>query len=147
MTQYDKRVKHGLAKKHPLYGRWVGMRQRCNDPAHVAYHRYGGSGITVCERWDDFAKFVSDMGMPADGMSLERRDGSLGYSPENCYWATGAEQAKNRSMTVWIEFNGETLCLSDWARRLGISFSSLKERIAKWGVDRALSTPKVSQQK
>ena len=147
MAEYDKRVKRGLAKKHPLYGRWIGMRQRCNDPAHAAYGRYRGASIRVCERWDDFGAFVQDMGMPGKGMSIERRDGALGYSPDNCYWATTAEQARNRNMTVWIEFNGETLCLSDWATRLGLSFSAMKERISKWGVERALSTPKFSPTK
>lgn len=137
------RTKHGMAKRHPLYGRWVGMRQRCNDVKHEAYERYGGAGIKVCERWDDFANFVADMGLPEPGMSLERRDGSKGYEPGNCYWATAGQQVRNRRMTVWIEFRGETLCLSDWASRMGVSFNSMKERIQKWGVEKALTTPRL----
>ena len=143
MADYDKRVKHGLAKKHPLYGRWVGMRQRCNDKNHAAYHRYGGVGIAVCKDWDSFQQFVSDMGPHKIGQSIERRNGRDGYSKENCYWASSAQQSRNRSMTVWIELDGKTLCLSDWAKEIGVSFATLQERLVKWGKEKALSTPKL----
>lgn len=49
----DRRYRHGM-RYHPLYKRWIGMHQRCNDPNHVRYAMYGGKGIKVCERWRDF---------------------------------------------------------------------------------------------
>jgi hypothetical protein len=144
MSDYDNRVKHGLAKKHPLYGRWVGMRQRCNDKNHIAYQRYGGAGITVCDEWSNFQQFIDDMGEYQQGQSIERRDNTKGYSKENCYWATASEQSKNRRMTVWIEFDGRTQCLSDWAKEIGISMATLQERLTKWGKEKSLTTPKLT---
>lgn len=144
MATYDKpdgRVKHGL-RSHPLYGRWLGMNQRCTDPAHVRYADYGGKGVQVCDRWRDFPNFLADMGMPPPGMSIERLDGAKGYEPGNCVWATAAQQNRNKSNNRFYEFNGKRQCLSDWAKDLGITESTLRERLSKWTVERALSLTK-----
>ena len=133
---------HGMSHRHPLYSRWVGMRQRCNDVNSHAYSRYGGAGITVCREWDDFEKFLDDMGPHKEGQTIERIDNSKGYCKENCYWADTKQQSRNRSMTVWVEFNGKTMCVSDWAKEIGICFASMKERLEKWGKEKALTTPK-----
>lgn len=81
---------------HPLYHAWSGMKERCNNPLSSAYENYGGRGITYCERWKIFANFAEDMWPKSPGTSLERKDNSKGYSPDNCVWATAAEQARNR---------------------------------------------------
>lgn len=123
------------------------MRQRCNDVNHVRYAQYGGRGIAVCERWASFANFLEDMGMPPQpGLSLERTDSDKGYEPGNCVWATNAQQARNKTSNRFYTLGDKTLCLSDWASDLGISFGSLKERIAKWPLERALTTPKLPNQ-
>lgn len=85
-----------LRKHHPLYGTWKRMRSRCMSKSHPRYHDWGGRGIKICKRWDDFAMFVKDMGKRPHGYSLDRIDNDGNYSPENCKWSTVSEQNKNQ---------------------------------------------------
>lgn len=104
------------------------MRQRCQNKDAVAFEHYGARGISVCDRWEVFENFLSDMGWPPDGATLERIDNDGGYCPENCKWGTRKEQVRNRRVTVMYTHNNETLSLSEWAERFNLPYRTLWHR-------------------
>jgi hypothetical protein len=86
-------------KKTAEYRIWNGMKSRCLNPNRKDYPRYGGRGVTVCERWLRFENFYADMGpRPSPKHSIDRIDNDGNYEPGNCKWATLAEQ---RSHITW----------------------------------------------
>ena len=113
----------GTAK---IYRRWYEMIQRCHNPKHPDYSYYGGRGITVCARWrKSLTAFVADMGLPKEGMTLDRTNNNKGYSKYNCRWATRAEQSKNRGYTIRLLFRKKMRTLREISKLTGLSVSTL----------------------
>ena len=86
-------------QRKATYQCFMDMKQRCQNHNHKYYSSYGGRGIDVCNQWQTFDHFIQDMGLKPDGLSLDRIDNDLGYSKENCRWATKAEQVRNTRRT------------------------------------------------
>ena len=87
--------------------------------------------------------FIKDMGERPEGMSLDRKDNSLGYEPDNCKWATKDEQMQNTRQTNKISFNGVVMGLNAWAKKIGINKESLRTRLCNgWSIEEALTIPK-----
>ena len=133
---------HGMTGL-PTFKSWESMKQRCTNPKAPDYARYGGRGITVCERWiNSFDSFVADMGMRPKGTTLDRIDNGKGYSPENCRWATPKEQMRNRRNTVKIMLDGEPQSICDISEKYNIPEKLIRDRVsAGWDIHRILNTP------
>jgi len=132
-------VSHGMSKT-PIHNLWWGMVQRCTDKSRPAYRGYGGRGITVCERWMTFENFYEDMGDKPAGKSLDRIDNDLGYSKDNCRWATQKEQTNNMRANRHFTIQGETKTLSQWVELSSVKPSTVRQRfyVLKWPIERAL---------
>lgn len=138
------RPRHGMSKTK-VYRAWIDMRTRCYRPSCSEYLRYGGRGITVCERWRVFENFYADMGdPPSSEHSLERSNVNGNYEPGNCCWATPEEQINNLRKTKRLTVFGETKSMAQWARdsRCVVGIDTLKSRISR-GMEHesAISTP------
>lgn len=136
--------KHGhcsadVGYRSPVYTTWLSMIQRCTNSNHKHYHRYGGRGIIVCERWNKFKNFLIDMGERPDGRQLDRMNNNDGYSPDNCRWVTSKDQGRNRNNNRIITHNGITQCLTAWAEDLDVAMGTLRYRLANWSIEEALT--------
>ena len=131
------------ARLHRIFG---GMKHRCYDEKHNRYPRYGGRGIKICKEWldnrEEFVKWSIENGY-APGLSIDRIDNNGDYSPNNCRWVKKREQGLNMSRNVVISYNGESMPLKEWARKLGIKNTTLHNRLKYlgWSVEKAFTTP------
>lgn len=114
----ERNLTHGMGKTR-ANRIWRAMKSRCSNPRVTNWKYYGGRGVTVCERWQSFENFVADMGQPEPGMTLDRIDNAVGYSPENCRWVTHATQMANTRRNRMITWRGRTQHMSAWAREIG----------------------------
>jgi hypothetical protein len=129
------------------------MLQRCYNPNHIEYKRYGGRGIGVCDEWrndpESFLAWAKETGYRHTGgkrneMSIDRIDNNLGYSPQNCKWSTPEEQNRNMRSNRWLTIGGETKIWSDWARdeRCVVPPQTFYGRLYRgWEAVEALSAP------
>lgn len=131
ITRLTTKLKHGnnrFGQRTKEYRAWAHINGRCNNPTDKAYARYGARGISVSPKWATFEAFLADMGpAPSGHHSIDRIDNDGPYSPENCRWATAAEQARNTSRTIKI--NGK--CLRDICGELGLSYGAVQSRLRR----------------
>ena len=133
-------ITHG--KSHtPIYSVWQNMLARCYSPTHKSHANYGGRGIGVCDRWRySFVNFYTDVGDPPKGHTLDRINNNADYEPNNCRWATPKEQSRNSRKVRLITYAGETMNLTEWAARIGVSHATIIRRIKKgWPLEIVLT--------
>lgn len=129
----------GLLREHPNYGCWQSMLRRCDTPNAKNYHRYGGRGIKVCDRWlkenHGFENFVADMGIrPSDKHSLDRIDANGDYCPENCRWATMKEQENNKRNNIRVVLDGKSITITQLCEIIAINRNCIY-KLLKRGID------------
>lgn len=116
--------------KKRAYATHESMKRRCLVSTCAVYKYYGARGITVCERWLDFANFHADMGDRPLGTTLDRIDNYGNYEPGNCRWATHREQSHNkRRQVLFLEYQGKKMTVKEWADELGFDVTTIRDRI------------------
>lgn len=131
-------------RRAPEIQAWRGMLNRCYRTKTRNYHRYGGRGIAVCERWrNSFEAFVADMGRrPSPLHSLDRINNDGNYEPGNVRWATMQQQQRNRSTGRIVEIDGERLSIVEWSERSGVRADRIKLRLNRgWSQKAAVFEP------
>jgi len=131
LCSFKLREKENKVPDHPLYSLYYGMMTRCYNKSMAAYPRYGGRGIEVCERWHSFTQFCLDMGDRPPEASLERINNELGYSPDNCKWATMKEQGNNRTGNKLLTVEGVTKTQAQWATEKEILPATIYQRLRR----------------
>lgn len=157
------RRKHGHApdgKSTPTYISWDCMTQRITNPNNIAYHNYGGRGLTICAGLQTFTGFLQKLKDKPEGKTLDRQKNDLGYwcgkckeckaaqRPSNVRWATRSQQMRNTRQNRYLTFKDQTLCATEWAETLTIPRRVIYSRLsAGWSDDKTLTTPYTPQSK
>lgn len=115
------------SSKTTEWASWQSMKGRCTNKRLKEYRRYGGRGISVCDRWkESFENFLEDMGQkPSPTHSLDRINNNGNYEPGNCRWATPKEQSNNTRKCIVIKFNNKNYSsLAELCTSIGIKDKS-----------------------
>lgn len=142
--QYYTKV-NGKKFRHPIYGVWLGMKQRCLNPNHHYYNYYGGSNITICDEWKNNSRSFTSWAFKngyKQGLQLDRVDNKKGYSPDNCHFVTRTQNMRNTRKTKFYSYNGETASLPELAELLKFNYRLIKGRLdIGWDLKKAIETP------
>ncbi len=130
---YQKQIVGSINKSHglsnsPEYLTWLRIRDRCRNNRNNQYRNYGGRGVSVCERWDRFENFLSDMGnKPTQKHQIDRIDNNGDYEPSNCRWATCRENCENtRKSKFWIVHGIRYQSAQDASKALNVCKSTIR---------------------
>ena len=132
---------HGKSNTR-LFRIWTHIKDRCFNSRNDAYKNYGARGISICNDWkNDFISFYNwaiANGYRED-LTIDRINNNGNYEPANCRWISVKTQHRNTRRNVFLVYNNEKRCVSEWAEMLGISKETLYGRIKKgWPVERIL---------
>lgn len=114
----------------PEYKVWNNFKNRCTNPKAINYHRYGGRGISFCEKWSRFEGFLEDMGKrPSKLHSLDRIDNDKNYCKENCKWVVWDAQTRNRSTNKKFIYKDNEIIIADIMKMKGMTYLAVMRRI------------------
>jgi hypothetical protein len=131
---------HGVCKQRApysderrrLHSVYRNMKERCNNPKCPNYKNYGGNGVRVCDVWassfEAFFSWAIENGYRI-GLSIDRINVDGNYDPSNCRWATREEQANNKRNTIYVDYHGNTITLSQLCAITGIDRRTLWMRL------------------
>lgn len=134
-TKREVNTIHGL-RRCPLYKVWLNMKDRCHNPNNSHFKYYGGKGIAVCSEWkEDFKLFYDWMinNGYEKGMSIDRIDNSLEYSPDNCRIVPFNKQSSNRTTNYAIMYEGIPYTVAELSKLLNVKSSTLYSRLRRHG--------------
>lgn len=140
-------TQHGLTK-HPLHQVWTSMKDRCNCVTDSAYPNYGGSGVVICEEWNEFQAFYDwamsngyKKGLQLDKDKLSPFQTGIMYSPEFCCFITRKENMRHRRNTILIYYENENKSLPEWCDILKLSYHLTFDRLKRgWEPAKAFSS-------
>jgi len=126
------RTTHGMTYSSE-YSIWTDIKKRCSNSSHKHYRRYGGRGISVCDRWQNsFEHFYEDMGpKPSTSHQIDRINNDGNYEPANCRWATRRENMLNTGRAMLAEYQGKQVYLKDLAMLTGVKYGTLYYRFKR----------------
>lgn len=136
---------HGKSHER-IYKIWKGMKDRCKNPNNKSYRIYGAEGKKVCNEWLNNFQAFYDWSMTngyKEDLTIERIDGTKGYSPDNCKWVTRTEQMNNVRYNRYLTYNNKTQTVSQWAKEMDINYHTLICRLDElhWDIEKALTMP------
>ena len=144
MKRKNTREYHGLCHSR-LYRIWKSMKVRCLNKNNKSYRDYGGRGISVCSEWQEsFSSFYewSINNGYKENLTLDRINFNGNYAPDNCKWSTLKEQMNNTRKNIFLEYDGDTKTVKEWAETLGVSQYTLYSRVKKgWSIADIIEKP------
>ena len=123
---------HGMTNTR-IYKIWADMKNRCTNTNNQSYSDYGGRGINICEKWNEFESFYewSKVSGYSDDLTIDRIDVNGDYEPGNCRWATYKQQNNNKRNNIYIEYDDKLITLTELSTITNINSKTLRERYNK----------------